>query len=323
MKKALAGLVALLLLSAFALAEPDAAYRHADAGDILSVSDGAYRFEPLLFTAEFENWDLLVDTYRDLIPPDGALYLLRLSRPDGMTHAAFEAEIAPQLKLRAASSGLECGCDKVVTALGPDSDEAQSEFDLVFYSPETFELDDMELLCGNVLYPLTGLPGEGIALTAPLSPVTPEEVARLNGLHQKARTESGQDASSAPCTGNVIVAIYTAKDDADPEVLTAASSDDHPFPAAYRAGSLDAADWVALIYPTFKNVGYYSLGGAAYRTTTWLSLIDLATGQQYDLKAATADPPQTLINASGNGASGEFKPEDALEKLAELLEGAA
>lgn len=320
MKKAIAMLIALLFLCCAALAEPAESCAHAAPGDIISVSDGTHRFEALLFTAEFDNWDLLVDTYRDLIPPDGALYLLRLAGPDGITHAAFEAEIAPELKLRAVSSGLECGCEKVVTALGPDSDEMQNEFDIVFYSPETFELDDMELLCGGVLYPLTGLPREGVALTAPQSPVTPEEIDRLNELHRKVRSESGQDAADAVCAGNVIVAIFTAKDDADPEVLTAASGDDRPFPAACRAESLDDADWAAIIYPTFKNIGYYSMGGAAYRTTTWLSLIHLATGQQYDLNVATADPPQTLINSDGNGASGEFRPDEAIDRLTELVE---
>ena len=323
MKKALATLFALLFLCSVALAEPDAVYIHADAGEIISALDGVYLFEATLFTAEFDNWDLLVDTYRDLIPPDGALYLLRLTGPDGLSHAAFEAEIAPVLKLRAVSSGLECGYEKVVTALGPDSDEAQNEFDIVFYSPETFALDDMELLCGGVLYPLAGLPREGIALAAPKSPVTPEEIARLNELHQKVRTDTGMDIGDAACAGNVIVAIYDDKDDTAPEVLTAASDDGLPFPAAYRAESLDSAEWAAIIYPTFKNIGYYSLGGAAYRTTTWLSLVDLSTGQQYDLNAAIADPPQTLINSNGSGASGEFKSDEAIDRLTELLEGAA
>ena len=328
MKRWLAMLLVLLLCVPPALAEGDAAgadYARAGTDDPVAVPGGAYAFEAALFTMAYENWDLVTHTTRDPIPADGEVYLLRLiaTGADGLTHGEFEAEVAPQLRLRAASSGGEYAFTGVTTRLGPDSDALQNAFDVLFYSPEFYHLDELELLCGGVLYPLSGLPGEGEPL--PIPPVPAEDIQRLNALHQMVRSNSGADAGDAPCTGNVVVAVYHSRDDEEPDVLTALS--DHyrysDFPMEYRADSLATADWAAIIYPTYKNVGYYTGGGPANQTTTWLSLIDLATEAQYDLKAATEAPPPVLMNDSGNGASGAFRPEEAVQKLMELIQGAS
>ena len=328
MKRWLAMLLVLLLCIPPALAEGDAAgadYARAGADDPVAVPGGAYAFEAALFTMAYENWDLVTHTTRDPIPANGEVYLLRLiaTGSDGLTHGEFEAEVAPQLRLRAASSGGEYAFTGVTTRLGPDSDALQNAFDVLFYSPEFYHLDELELLCGGVLYPLSGLPGEGEPL--PIPPVPAEDIQRLNALHQMVRSNSGADAGDALCTGNVVVAVYHSRDDKEPDVLTALS--DHyrysDFPMEYRADSLATADWAAIIYPTYKNVGYYTGGGPADQTTTWLSLIDLATERQYDLKAATEAPPPVLMNDSGNGASGAFRPEEAVEKLKELIQGAS
>ena len=328
MKRWLAMLLVLLLCIPPALAEGDAAgadYARAGADDPVAVPGGAYAFEAALFTMAYENWDLVTHTTRDPIPANGEVYLLRLiaTGSDGLTHGEFEAEVAPQLRLRAASSGGEYAFTGVTTRLGPDSDALQNAFDVLFYSPEFYHLDELELLCGGVLYPLSGLPGEGEPL--PIPPVPAEDIQRLNALHQMVRSNSGADAGDALCTGNVVVAVYHSRDDKEPDVLTALS--DHyrysDFPMEYRADSLATADWAAIIYPTYKNVGYYTGGGPANQTTTWLSLIDLATDAQYDLKAATEAPPPVLMNDSGNGASGAFRPEEAVEKLKELIQGAS
>ena len=149
-----------------------------------------------------------------------------------------------------------------------------------------------------------------------------EEAVKLNELRQAAQGEGGAPIEDAQCLGDVIVAIYDAGGGENPEVLTASSGDAHKFPVKFLAESLDAARWAALIYPTYETIGHYSQGGAANRTTTWLCLIDLSTGQSYPLQAATEDPPTALYNSDGTGASGDYKPETALASLAKRIAAA-
>ena len=105
---------------------------------------------------------------------------------------------------------------------------------------------------------------------------------------------------------------------------------DLTFPLKYRAERFDTARWVAIIPPTYRQVGWYSgiAAGAANETTTWLSLFDLETDKHDEVKVATEDPPRTItvqtINGipMSSGASGEFREEDALARLTERIEAA-
>ena len=132
----------------------------------------------------------------------------------------------------------------------------------------------------------------------------------------------------------MVVAIYSASGEgASPsQVLTADSEDSYDlvFSREYRAASLETARWVAVIHPTYFLVGWYGgVGvGAANETTTWLSLFDMETGKIYEEKVATEQPPQTITVQTINGiplhsgASGEYRKERAVERLAVLVQAA-
>ena len=125
-----------------------------------------------------------------------------------------------------------------------------------------------------------------------------EESAELNEYHAKAVNESGSVITAADCFGNVLVAIYYSPDeDAQPEVLTSQSGDDRGFPAELRADSLETARWIAVIHPLYYTIGSY--GGdesaPAQRTVTCISLFDVNSGKQYDVKAAEEEPPASMV----------------------------
>ena len=70
-------------------------YRRAEAGED-RVACGDERFELTLFTAEFANWDFIVETLHDPIASNGSTYLLRFdSNGPGLTGDAIIADIAP------------------------------------------------------------------------------------------------------------------------------------------------------------------------------------------------------------------------------------
>ena len=156
----------------------------------------------------------------------------------------------------------------------------------------------------------------------------PEDLAALNALHVQA-INGGDAIDGAVCDGDVIVAYYTASgEDAIPRKLTADSEDDWGFPREYRAADYASARWAALIFPTYENVGFYGQYGPANRTITWLALADLQTGKLYREKIATEEPPETITVQSINGiplrtgASGEYRDEDAFDRLTGLVEAA-
>ena len=159
----------------------------------------------------------------------------------------------------------------------------------------------------------------------------PEDIAALNALHVKADDTSGRDIEGAACTGDIIVAVYkSSTEDALPEVLTTDSDDEYAFPREYRAESYETARWAAILYPHHTVIGYYGVGyGPARRTTTYLTLFDLQTQSQYDLKVATEEPPRTIsvptingIPQNIGGASGEYHLDEAVDKLTEVVEAA-
>lgn len=256
--------------------------------------DGA-EFDLRLFTMAQDNWDLLTASTKNPFPAMGEVYLLRFALDEdaeAMTPETIENEIAPAMRLYAASDGDTSTVFEVVTP----GEKATRKFDILFYCKNFHAPEDLELLCDGVFYPLDGLPRDGEKLPLP----TAEELAvdGLNALHKRAINESGASIDEAACTGDVIVAYYTGTgEDATPEVLTAGSGDSWDFPREYRAESLDAARWAAIIYPTKYQVGWYTgiAGGAANRTTTWLSLFDLQTEKHYSLKVAVEDPSHTTF----------------------------
>ena len=156
----------------------------------------------------------------------------------------------------------------------------------------------------------------------------PEDLAALNALHVQA-IDGGDAIGSAACDGDVIVAYYASDgEDAIPRKLTADSEDDWSFPREYRATDYASARWVALIFPTYENVGFYGQYGPANRTITWLALADLQTGRLYREKIAAEEPPENITVQTINGipirsgASGEYRDEDAFARLTELVEAA-
>ena len=304
------------------------AYSHAGPGEPVYLSAIDTALELQLYTASFDNRDLMSASTGAPSPAQGELYLLRFGIPEegeARTYDEILAEIVPALQLRARSDGDPAEVFQVIT---PD-DEATRVFDLVFYCAHYHELSDMELLCDGVLYSLDDLPRTGEKLALP----TAEELAalELNELHKRAKHENGDPIDEAACTGGVIVACYTfSDDDATPEVLTTDSEDDWAFPREYRAESFETARWAALIYPTHLQVGWYSgiAGGAANETTTWLALVDLETDKLYEVKVATEDPPKTITVQTINGipqhsgANGEFRDKEAMDRLISLVEAA-
>ena len=333
MKKFFSILLTLALLCApLALAEGDA-YVRAEAGEPVRLGDLA--FELQLFTNAYEGWDLLSASTNDPFPDRSKVYLVRFAVAEGgeaVTPEQIEDEIAPAMSLYTESKGSISRIFQVVT---PD-DQPTRVFDILFYCENSYTLEDLDLLCDGALYPLDGLPTDGEKLPLP----TAEELAiealneTLNALHRRAINESGASIDEAACTGDVVVAIYSAPwEDASPsQVLTADSEDSYDlvFSREYRAASLETARWVAVIHPTYKQVGRYSgiAGGAANETTTWLSLFDMETGKIYEKKVATEQPPRTItvqtINGIPlrNGASGEYREERAVERLAVLVQAA-
>ena len=329
MKKFFSILLTLALLCApLALAEGDA-YVRAEAGEPVRLGDLA--FEPQLFTDVYESWDLLSASTNDPFPAQGELYLVRFAVAEGgeaVTPEQIEGGIAPAMSLYAESEGSASRIYQVVT---PD-DQPTRVFDILFCCENYYTLEDLDLLCDGALYPLDGLPTDGEKLPLP----TAEELAieALNALHRRAVNETGASIDEAACTGDVVVAIYSAsREDASPsQVLTADSEDSYDlvFSREYRAASLETARWVAVIHPTYFQVGWYSgiAGGAANETTTWLSLFDMETGKIYEEKVATEQPPQTITVQTINGfpvssgASGQYRKERAVERLAVLVQAA-
>ena len=333
MKKFFSILLTLALLCApLALAEGDT-YVRAEAGEPVRLGDLA--FEPQLFTRSYKNWDLLSASTNDPFPAVGEVYLVRFAVAEGgeaVTPEQIEDEIAPAMSLYAESKGSVSRIFQVVT---PD-DQPTRVFDILFYCGYSYTLKNLDLLCDGAIYPLDGLPTDGEKLPLP----TAEELAiealneALNALHRRAINESGASIDEAACTGDVVVAIYsTSGEGASPsQVLTADSEDSYDlvFSREYRAASLETARWVAVIHPTYKQVGQYSgiAGGPANKTTTWLSLFDMETGKIYEKKVATEQPPQTITVQTINGiplhsgASGEYREERAVERLAVLVQAA-
>ncbi len=305
------------------------AYIPAAAGEFVHLDGTEGSLELQLFTSSFDNQVLMSASTRYPAPAQGELYLLRFAiSEDGtaMDYDSIKKEIAPLMQLYAPSNG---DTSKVFEIITPDDRETRV-FDLLFYCENYHELSDMELLCDGVLYPLDTLPRNGEKLALP----TAEElaIASLNALHERAKSENGLPINEADCSGNVIVAYYTSSDgNATPKVLTANSDDDWDFPREYRAENFEKARWAAIIHPTYKQVGWYGgvAPGAANQTTTWLSLFDLETEKLYEVKVATEDPPQTITVQTINGipqrsgASGTFRGEDAMARLAELVETAS
>lgn len=334
MKKFFSILLTLALLCApLALAEGDA-YVRAEAGEPVRLGDLA--FEPQLFTDAYEGWDLLSASTNDPLPTQGAVFLVRFAVAEGgeaVTPEQIEGEIAPAMSLYYAES--ERSASRIFQVVTPD-DQPTRVFDILFHCEYFYTLEDLDLLCDGALYPLDGLPTDGEKLPLP----TAEELAiealneALNALHKRAINESGASIDEAACTGDVVVAIYSApwEDTSPSQVLTADSEDSYDlvFSREYRAASLETARWVAVIHPTYKQVGWYSgiAGGAANETTTWLSLFDMETGKIYEEKVATEQPPQTItvqtINGIPlrNGASGEYREARAVERLAVLVQAA-
>jgi len=329
MKKFFSILLTLALLCApLALAEGEA-YVQAEAGEPVRLGDLA--FELQLFTSTYENWDLLSASTDDPFPDVGEVYLVRFAVAEGgeaVTPEQIEDEIAPAMSLFTESEGITSNIFRVVT---PD-DQPTRVFDILFYCGNCYTREDLDLLCDGALYPLDGLPTDGEKLHLP----TAEELAieALNALLRRTVRERGASIDEAACTGDVVVAIYSAsREGASPsQVLTADSEDSYDlvFPREYRAASLETARWVAVIYPTYSQVGWYSgiAGGPANETTTWLSLFDMETGKFYEEEVATEQPPQTITVQTINGipvssgASGEYRKERAVERLAVLVQAA-
>lgn len=333
MKKFFSILLTLALLCApLALAEGDA-YVRAEAGEPVRLGDLA--FEPQLFTDAYKGRDLLSASTNDPLPTQGAVFLVRFAVAEGgeaVTPEQIEDEIAPAMSLYAESKGSVSRIFQVVT---PD-DQPTRVFDILFHCKYFYTLEDLDLLCDGALYPLDGLPTDGEKLPLP----TAEELAiealneALNALLRRTVRERGASIDEAACTGDVVVAFYSAsREGASPsQVLTADSEDSYDlvFPREYRAASLETARWVAVIYPTYSQVGWYSgiAGGPANETTTWLSLFDMETGKFYEEKVATEQPPQTITVQTINGiplhsgASGEYHMERAVERLAVLVQAA-
>ena len=297
-------------------------------GALIRLNGVDAALEPQLFTASFDNWDLMDASLDYPKPDDGAFYLVRFALPqdsEPMSYDEFLVKVIPSLRLHALSDGETTDVFEFTTA---DWDSSRL-FDVFFSFGSVHELADMELLCDGVPFRLEGLPRDG----EPLWPPTEAEqvTAKLNAMHERARNESGLPIDQAVCTGNVIVAYYTYSDgDSAPQVLTADSEDDWGFPRKYRAVSLETARWAAIIHPTYRQVGWYSgiAAGAANETATWLSLFDLETEALYEVKVATEAPPSTItvqiINGipQRSGASGQFRSEDAMARLTELVEEA-
>ncbi len=319
-------------------------YRRAEAGEDRVVC-GNERFELTLFTAEFASWDFMVETLHDPIASNGSTYLLRFdSNGPGLTGDAIIADIAPEMYLRSVSSGEEMAAMRAVPYFDSDTGDPLPTFDLLFYTPNRYEFDDLELLCGGVLYPLADVPRDGLMLTTPTPSPTPTptpeptpsptpvpaDIAALNAVYEAAREQKEKSAFDKDvCKGRMIVAIYYSTEGDKPVVFTADSEDTRGFPAEYLASAYETADRAAIIYPTYETVGYYTTGGSAQRVTTWLALVDLHTGKPCGkIKVATDDPPQTItvqvingIRMPGSGR-GDFMIETALEYLAEGCEKA-
>ncbi len=311
-------------------AQDDAAeaYALAEAGEPVRLGDLA--LEPQLFTDAYESWDLLAASTSDPFPAHGEVYLVRFAVAEGgeaLTPEQIEEEIAPTMSLYSESEGSASRIFQVVT---PD-DQATKVFDILFYCENSYTLEDLDLLCDGALYPLDGLPTDGEKLPGP----TEYELAcaALNPLYERAKGDKGgSDVTDTACAGRLIAAIYFSSGATEPSLISA-DTEHYPIPDAlkpYLAQSIEEADVAAIIYPTYSTVGFYSAGGAAEETTTWMTLFDLNTGEQYDaIRIAVNQPPQTIsvpvINGvtMPGGASGAFEDGKALEQLAELAETAA
>ncbi|MBQ6373370.1 MAG: hypothetical protein IJJ45_02660 [Clostridia bacterium] len=324
-------------------------FRHADAGQTrVEWNGGEESFELELFASQWTNWDLLVNTIPGGLMPGSGVYLFVLrirSLSEPLTYDRIKNEIAPTLALRSKADGTQDLPNNIVLPFDAEDGEPVWCFDLVYNFRYDGSEDDFELLYDGVLYPLSGLPKDGYALTVPSPSPTPStapspipsptatslpvDIAALNELHRQAISENGTTIDKAVCTGDVVVAYYfSGGENVDPyQVLTADSDDTWDFPRKYRAKDYESARWAAIIYPTYVHVGWYGTI-AAYRTITWLSLFDLETGVHYEEKVATEEPPRTVTVQSGNGftrsseTSGEFHAAAARARLTELVEAA-
>ena len=321
------------------------AYRHADAGQTrVEWNGGEESFELELFASQWTNWDLLVNTIPGGLMPGSGVYLFVLrvrSLTEPLTYDRIKEEIAPTLALRCKADGTQDLPKLVILPFDAEDGAPVWRFDLTYAFQCDGGEDDFELLYDGVLYPLSGLPKEGYALTVPTPSPTPEPtpeptptpvpayIVALNDLHRRALNEDGASVDRAACTGDVIVAYYSSgSEDADPsQMLTADSDDTWGFPREYRADDYGSARWAAIIYPTYVHVGWYGGNIAAHRTNTWLSLFDLETGAHYKEKVASEEPPRSITVQSygisqSSETSGQFHAADARTRLTELVEAA-
>lgn len=311
-------------------------YARDDAGDGVVWGDGEAVFDLNLFTAEYDNWELLTASTDMPMPANGCMLLLRFRSRDAYPKEEYEQRFAPAMRLRAMSDGTELEPMEVIT---PDDEETEV-FDLLYYSPDYRTMDEFELLCEGVLYPLSGLPRDGSPLPKPTPTPTPEptpaptpepeHIAALNELYRRAKADkSGGSMGVDAFGGDLVIAIYRHENSEMPEVLTKGGESSYDFPRAYLADSWETADRAAIIFPTHEVVGFYSTGGTARNTTTWVTLFDLHSGLQYKaINKGTDSPPHTIsvpvINGVTMPGSGEgmFMIQRALDEIAERAETA-
>lgn len=330
-------LIFIFLIVSFAIAENETAYEfeRAKKGEYVSFWGGGV-FELTLFTSSYDNPDLIMAELDSPLPADGCILLVRVRAVDDWyTHEEFEENFSRVLCLYTKSDRIEFEPITVVS-LGGYRDW---DFDLFYYCPEYRPLDDFEFLGAIRIFSLDDLPNDGSRLIKPSPSPTPEptaeptpsptpeplpkDIAALNSSHITANKNKGKSIEDAICTGDVVVAIYDEENEnALPEILTVDSDDAWLFPREYRAASYDEARWAVIIYPDYKTVGHYKgTGGSANRTTTYLSLFDLETGEHYKVKVATEEPPSTItVTRTKIGAAGKFRSDQAINMLTELIE---
>lgn len=143
-------------------------------------------------------------------------------------------------------------------------------------------------------------------------------------LYSKVKNNEIEIIDQDPAYGPlVVVAQFDWKEDDAPDISWHTPTPENYMgllPKDRLANTYEEAQTAILIYPVHFKVGFYTIGGDAYETTTKIAVVDLDQMKMYNVNDfATTNPPQTVYGPIGTSGYGPMKVEEALEYIAAEL----
>lgn len=154
---------------------------------------------------------------------------------------------------------------------------------------------------------------------AGLDELTRKEVKAVDQWYQKAKNKKITAAKGQPLWAGK--AVFACLDDERFVLSSEYVRDSREFfglssYGSFFADSLEEADLLVIICPKYKKVFTYTSGFNAYETDTLAYVIELKEKRLYGPYTLASDDPPDVVHKKGH-FYGDFKPEEALEKLVE------